>query len=198
MEKNNLTPEESFDIITKAISNFKINYKGNSKSFLLWGWIMSLASFSHFIVIKILLSKEAYELMFLFSIGTWIVFVFSGFIIEYFSNRKRNKDKKVFSHLDRFINILWKVTGFSIPVVIFLSIKMEIPPPPIFLLVMGTATTITGLVIKFKPVTFGGIAFFLFSIVSTFVTKENTLLITGAAIICCYLIPGYFLKSAKE
>jgi hypothetical protein len=198
MEKNNLTPEESFSIITKAISNFKINYKENSKSFLLWGWIMSLACFSHFIILKILLSKEAYELIFLFSVGTWSVFVFSGFIIEYFSIRKRNKDKKVFSHLDRFINIIWKVTGASIPIIIFLSFKMEILPTPFFLLIMGTATTITGLLIKFKPVTFGGIAFFIFSIVSTFVSEENTLLIAGAAIICCYLIPGYFLKSAKE
>jgi hypothetical protein len=198
MEKNNLTPEESLDIITQAISNFKMNYKENSKSFLLWGWLMSLASFSHFILIKILLSKEAYDLMFWFSIGNWTVFVFSGFIIEYFTNRKSNKDKKVFGHIDRFINILWKVTGISIPVTVFLSIRLEIPPPPFFLLIMGTATTITGLLLKFKPVIFGGIAFFLFSIGSTFAPNENTLLINGVAIICCYLIPGYFLKSVKE
>jgi len=197
MIKDNLTPEESFEIITKAISNFKNNYKENSKSFLLWGWIMSLASFSHFLVIKYLLSKEAYEAMLLSGIGTWTVFVLTGFLIEYFTIRKRIKNKKVFSHLDRFINILWKVSGSSIPVLIFISVKLGIPPPPIFLLMMGIATTITGLLIKFKPVTFGGIAFFLFSIISTFVPNENTLLITGAAIICCYLIPGYFLKSAK-
>jgi hypothetical protein len=63
---------------------------------------------------------------------------------------------------------------------------------------MGTATTITGVLIKFKPVIIGGIAFFLFSIASAFVQNENTLLIMGAAIIFCYMIPGYFLKSAKE
>ena len=62
MEKNNLTPEESFAIINKAISNFKMNYKENAKIFLLWGWILTLASFSNFIILKILHSKEAYEL----------------------------------------------------------------------------------------------------------------------------------------
>ena len=198
MEKNILSPEESFDIITKAISNFKINYKENSKSFLLWGWIMSLASFSHFAVIKILISKEAFNQMLLFSIGIWTVFVLIGFIIEYFSFRKTIKSKKVFSHLDRYLNYLWKVTGFSIPVLVFLSIRLDIPPPPIFLLIMGVVTTITGLFIKFKPVTVGGIGFFLFAIVSTFVTNEFTLLVSGAAIICCYLIPGYLLNSAKQ
>lgn len=197
MENNKLTPEESLDIITKAISNFKINYKENSKSFLLWGWIMSLASFSHFAVIKILISKEAYNQILLFSIGIWTVFVLIGFIIEYFSFRKTIKEKRVFSHLDRYLNYLWKVTGSSIPVLVFLSIRLEIPVPPIFLLIMGAATTISGLFIKFKPVTLGGIAFFLFAIASTFVTNEYTLLISGAAIICCYLLPGYLLKSAK-
>lgn len=196
MEKNILTPEESFDLIQKHILNFKMNYKENANFFLLWGWIMSLGSLSHFLVTKILISREAHELMLSLSIGNWLVIVFIGFIIEYFMDRKR--DKKVFSQLDRFTNVLWKVTGASIPVTIILCISLQIPPPPFFLLIMGTATTITGLLIKFKPVIIGGIAFFLFAIVSTFVTNESTLLIMGAAIIFCYLIPGYFLKTAKE
>jgi hypothetical protein len=150
MEKNNLTPAESFDLIQKHISNFKMNYKGNAEIFLLWGWIMSLASLSHFAITKYLIFKEAYEQMISFSIGNYIVFVFIGFIIEYFMNRNRNK--KVFSHLDDFSNILWKVTGASIPVTIFLCIKLQVPPPPFFLLIMGSATTITGLLNKFKPV----------------------------------------------
>jgi len=196
MEKNSFTPEESFDLIQKHISNFKKNYRDNAKIFLLWGWIMSLGSLSHYLIVKTLIIKEAYERMILISIGNWTVFVLIGFLIEYLINRSKNK--KVFSHLDSFSNILWKVTGASIPVTIFICIKLQVPPPPIFLLLMGTATTITGLLIKFKPVITGGIAFFLFSIGSSFVTNENTLLIMGSAIICCYLVPGYFLKYAKE
>ena len=82
MEKNNLTPEESFDIINKAIANFKMNYKESGKVFLLWGWILTLACFSNFIILKILQSKEAHELTVgnweltgLFIIGNWVVFV---------------------------------------------------------------------------------------------------------------------------
>ena len=196
MDKNNFTPEESFVLIQKHISNFKMNYKENAKIFLLWGWIMSLASLSHYVIIRDLIIKEAYERIQLFSIGNWTVFVLIGFIIEYFMNR--NKNKKVFSHLDSFSNILWKVTGASIPVTIFISIQLQVPPPPFFLLIMATATTITGLLIKFKPVIIGGIGFFIFAIASSFVQNENTILIMGVALICCYLVPGYFLKYAKE
>jgi hypothetical protein len=196
MDKSILTPEESFDLIQRHIYSFKKNYKENSNFFLLWGWIMTIASLSHFILTKILIINEAYELMLIASIGNWVLFVLLGFLIEYFMSR--NNNKKVFSQLDRFSNVLWKVTGASIPVTIILCIQLQVPPPPFFLLIMGSATTITGVLIKFKAVIAGGIAFFLFSIATTFVQNENTLLIMGAAIICCYLIPGYILKSAKE
>ena len=198
MNKTILTPEESFNIINKAISNFKMNYKEGAKIFLLWGWILTLASFSNFIILKILHSKEAYELMGLYSIGNWVVFISIGSIFMFFMERKINKDKKVYSHLDSYIKKLWTVAAASFFIAIILCIKLEIAPPPIMLLIAGIATTTSGLLIKFKPLIFGGIAFFIFSIATTFVSNENIALIVGIAIICGYLIPGYLLKSAKE
>jgi len=205
MEKNSLTPEESFDIINKAISNFKMNYKENSKVFLLWGWILTLASLSSFIILKISSSWDAHELMVgkwelkgLIFIGNWIVFCSIGFIILYFMVRKMKKNKKVYSHIDKFIDNLWWVIAPSFFIAIFICIKYEIAPPPLMLLIGGIATTTTGLAIKFKPLIFGGMSFFIFSIASTFVTNEYLSLVVCAAIICGYLIPGYFLKAVKE
>ena len=198
MDKNNLTPEESFDLINKAISNFKVNYKESAKTFLLWGWILTLASFSNFIILKILHSKEAYELMGLYSLGNWGVFVLIGSIFLFFMERKINKEKKVYSHLDSYIKKLWTVAVASFFIAIILCIKLEIAPPPIMLLLGGIATTTSGLLIKFKPLIIGGMSFFVFSIATTFVSNEYIALIVGAAIICGYLIPGYLLKSAKE
>lgn len=198
MDKNHLTPEESFIIINKAISNFKMNYKENAKMFLLWGWMLSLACFSHYIILKVLLSKEAYELIGPFSIGNWAFFIVTGFIIQLFMLRNIKNKKKVYSYLDNYYTKLWQVTAVAFFVAIFLCIKLGIAPPPIMLLIAGIATTTSGFLIKFKPVIIGGIAFFIFSIVTSFVSNENLLLINGAAIICGYLIPGYFLKAAKE
>lgn len=198
MDKNDLTPEESFNIINKAISNFKMNYRESAKTFLLWGWVLTLASFSNFIILKILDTKEAFNLMGLFSLGNWVVFGIIGFIILFFMGRKIKKEKKIYSYLDTYIKKLWIVTAASFFIAIILCIKLEIAPPPIMLLIGGIATTTSGLLIKFRPVIIGGIAFFIFSIATTFVSNEYIALIVGAAIICGYLIPGYFLKSAKE
>ncbi len=198
MNKTTLTPEESFNIINKAISNFKMNYKEGAKIFLLWGWLLTLASFSNFIILKILHNKEAYELMGLYSLGNWVVFGIIGFIIQFFMLRKVDKNKKVYSYLDTYLTKLGQVTAASFFIAIILCIKLEIAPPPIMLLIAGIATTTSGLLIKFRPMIIGGMSFFIFSIATTFVSNEYIALIVGVAIICGYLIPGYLLRSAKE
>ncbi|MEE4177115.1 MAG: hypothetical protein V2I46_06350 [Bacteroides sp.] len=197
MEERQMKPEESFDIINKAISNFKINYKEGANTFLLWGWLLSLAAFSNFFILQVLQSKEAYGQMGLFSLGNWAVFIAIGFVIMFFMERKVKREKKVYSHLDRYVNQLWWVAVASFFTGTFLCIQLEITPPPLMLLLAGFATTTTGLFIKFKPFIAGGIAFFAFSIASTFVSNEYTALVVGVAIICGYLIPGYLLRATK-
>ena len=197
MHKNDLTPEESLTIIDKAISNFKTNYKESAQIFLLWGWILTLACFNQFIILKILQSKEAYEQIGLYSIGNWVVLTLIGFIIQFFIVRKINKEKKVYSYLEGYLKSLWMVVVVSFFVAAFISIKLEIELLPIILLIAGIGTTTTGLLIKFRPLAIGGFTFFIFSIATTFVSGEYLNLLAGAAIIFGLLIPGYLLKSAK-
>jgi len=198
MEKNDLTPEESFDVINKAIANFKINYKESSKVFLLWGWMLTLASVSNFILLKFVHSMEPWVLKGYVILGSWALFILIGFIIMYFMVRRMNRTKKVHSHIDKFIDYLWWVTAPSFIIATFICIKLGIAPPPLMLLVAGIATTTTGLVIKFRPLTIGGMSFFVFSVGATFVTNEYMALVVSAALICGYLIPGYLLRTAKE
>jgi hypothetical protein len=198
MEKNHLTPEESFDIISKAISNFKMNYRESAKVFLLGGWIFTIASFSNFLILKILYSKEAYGSAGFYSLGNWTFFALIAFVLFFLMDRKTDKEKKVYSHIESYIKNLWKVTAASFFIATVLCIKLEINPPPIMLLIAGIATTTSGLSIRFKPLVIGGISFFIFSIITTFVSNEYIALFVGVAIICGYLIPGYLLKSAKE
>lgn len=198
MEKNNLTPEDSLKIIDKAILNYKMNYKEHAKTFLLWGWVLALASFSNFIILVVLHNKEAYSLMGIYSLTNWALFGVVGFLIQYFVSRNIDMKKKAYTYLDGYIKKLWSVSGVSFLVATIICLKLEIAPPPIMLLIAGIATTVSGLLIKFRPLVFGGITFFLFSIAVTFVTNEYIALIVFLSIICGYLIPGYLLKSAKE
>jgi hypothetical protein len=196
MENINLTPEESFSIINKAIANFKLNFRETAKVFLLWGWVLAIASLSNFIILKILYSREAS--IGLLSLFNWAAYILIGFIIMLFMEHKINKDKKVFSYIESYFKNLWSVTAASFFIATLLCIKMEINPPAIMLLIAGIATTTSGLLIKYRPLIIGGMTFFIFSLAATFVSNEYISLIVFAAIICGYLIPGYLLKSTKE
>lgn len=196
MENINLTPEESLSIINKAIANFKLNFRETSKVFLIWGWVLAIASLSNFIILKILYSREASTG--LISLYNWAAFILIGFLLMLFMEHKINKEKKVFSYLESYFKNLWSVTAASFFIATLLCIKLEINPPAIMLLIAGIATTTSGLLIKYKPLIIGGLTFFIFSLAATFVSNEYISLIVFAAIISGYLIPGYFLKSAKE
>ncbi len=198
MKKNDLSPQESLDIIQKAITRYKMNYRESSTTFLLWGWILTLASISNFIILRILNNMEAHQLKGLLSLANWALFSLIGFVFLYFSQRNIDKNKKVYSSLDGYIKTIWIVAGSAFFVGTLICIRLGIAPPPVMLLIAGIATTTSGLFIKYKPVIFGGIAFFVFSVAATFVSNEYVALIVGAAIIFGYLVPGYLLKSVKE
>lgn len=198
MERNNLTPEESLGIISGAITNYKINYRESAYVFLLWGWILALASLSNFVILHILRSNEEYGLMGILSFSNWAVFSVIGFVLLFFWMRKVEKKKKVYSHLESYVKSLWTVAGVSFGIAIIICVRLELNPPPFMLLIAGLATTVNGILIKFKPMIFGGIAFFIFSVSSTFVPEVYTALIVCLSIVVGYLVPGYLLKSAKD
>ena len=198
MEKHDLTPEQSLAIISKSIANFKMNYRESARFFLLWGWMLTFASFSNFVILRILHTREAYGLMGPLSLGNWGLFILIGFVVQFFMNRQINRNKKVYSHLDGYIRDLWIVAAVGFFVGTLVCVQLDIIPPPIMLLIAGIATTASGVMIKFRPVILGGVAFFAFSIATSFVNNEYIALLTGLAILCGYVIPGYYLKSAKE
>lgn len=196
MENVNLTPEESLSIINKAIANFKMNYRETAKVFLLWGWVLAIASLSNFIIIKILNSREVS--IGLFSLLNWAAFILIGFILMLLMQHNINKDKKVFSYIESHFKNLWTVTAASFFIATLLCIKMEINPPAIMLLIAGIATTTSGMLIKYRPLIIGGMIFFISSLAATLVSDVYLSLIVFGAIICGYLIPGYLLKATKE
>jgi hypothetical protein len=50
IKENSLSPLESLEVIAEAIGKTKDNFKENSFYFMLWGWLIALASFSFFVL----------------------------------------------------------------------------------------------------------------------------------------------------
>ncbi len=184
-----LTEQQSLQIIQEMIATSKNNLKDNSFFFLLWGWLVLVASLSHFTLIQL-----SYENAFL----PWPILMFSGGIISGIAGYRLGKRSNVISHVDKMIMYLW--WGFLVVMMIILFMagfnKMSWDVThPLIIALYGLGTFVSGGALKFKPLIIGGIAAWIISTVAFFVTPEYVQLLIALSIIIAYLVPGYLLKA---
>jgi Fe2+ transport system protein B len=102
------------------------------------------------------------------------------------------------THLDRIYMWIWLALTMTMALMIFfLNGKWDIISPMV-LIMAGFATFLSGKLIKFKPMVYGGISFWLWSLIAYFVGPYYGLLITSAGIFSCYVIPGMMLQHSNN
>lgn len=184
-----LNPSESLDIISKAISQTRENIKDQSFYYILWGWLVAIAALCNYLLVSFTDFRHSYL--------PWIVLVPLGWIVIIIYSIKKERTKKYETYVETFLKYLWIVLGISFIVAVNISLWLKIDPAPFVLLLSGIGTLVSGLTMKFKPLTIGGILLFAFAISSLFFDNSFTLLITSIAVIVGYLIPAYLLKNSK-
>ena len=186
-ESKTLSSEESLQIITKMIQTAKVNVKGSSFYFLLWGWVGSMGNLGHFLLMKFSDVEYPYAIW-LITIPAWITSLLYGY--------RQSAKEKVKTYSDSLI--LWLWVGFSICVVILIfSGRFNELIPATILLMAGLAIFMTGLILKFKPLIYGGSSIWVFAAMALYVEPVYSLLVSAVAIVVGYLIPGYILRSAS-
>ncbi|MFA0961269.1 hypothetical protein AB9P05_05660 [Roseivirga sp. BDSF3-8] len=181
-----MTGEESLQLISRMINTAKGNVKGSSFHLLLWGWVVMLANLGHFYLMEFTSYPHPY-IVWLITIPAWIV----SFIYGY----RQSSRATVRTYTDDIVLWTWVAMSFSLIVLIF-SGQLGNLITPVVLLFAGMATFISGLLLRFRPLIYGGSSFWLFSAVAFQVSPSYALLVSAIAIACGYLIPGYMLKSA--
>lgn len=184
-----LNPSDSLNIISKAISQTKENIKEQSFYYIMWGWIISVAAFTNYLLITLTDFKHDYL--------PWLVLIPLGWIISIRYSMKTERTKQYQTYFELFLKYLWIVLGVSFIVSVFISIALKIHPTVFVLLLAGIGTIVSGLTMKFNPLTIGGLLFFVFAIATIFVDKSTILLLNTIAIVTGYLIPAYLLKKSK-
>lgn len=183
-----LTPQESMDVILRAISRTRDDIRANSFYFLLWGWLIALASFGSFVSI-VFVKTHLHFLPFPILAGV-------GFVTTYVHYSRRTVVATE-SYLTFFLSRMWAVLGVCFLLVVFINVTAGQMPFTYTLLLAGLGTLVSGWTMKFGPLVFGGVVFLLTSVVSVYVPVEYKALLHGVAIVTGYLVPGYLLKNAK-
>ena len=184
-----LSPHESLSLITEAISKTKENIRDNSFPLLLWGWLIATASFAYFLLQQYTHSR--------FYFIPFPVLAAVGIIttIIWYSNQKSASPTE--TYLNFFLSRMWLVLGVSFLGVVFVSVSQNLMPFTYTLMVAAIGTIVSGLVMKFTPLTIGGTLLLISALISIYIPDHYKALLHGAAIVSGYLIPGYLLKNTK-
>ena len=186
-EQEFLSASESISIITKMINHAKGNVQRNSFYFLLWGWVVALANIGMYALIQV---KYSYPyIIWLITIPAWIISMVYGY--------RQSREKRMVTYMDKTIMWLWVTFGITVFILIFFGSSIKHNINPVILLISTIPTFATGKIIRFKPLVMGAVSFWLFGILCFLVSFEMQNLVSAAAVIVGYLIPGYMLKYKK-
>jgi hypothetical protein len=195
--ENTLTPEESLQIIQKSIANIRRNMRDGAFYFILWGWALILAALTHFGVMLYFIKNKLHGEWWI-SVAIWMFYVLIAFIWQNIKISRESRSTMVKTSLDRLFGIVWYSSGMVFGLIIFFSVKLQIIPVPFILAVTASATFISGMLIKFRPIILGGIVFALASVISVFFGGMGQTLVVAVSLILGYLIPGYMLRNIKD
>ncbi|HPM32333.1 MAG TPA: hypothetical protein PLJ60_18510 [Chryseolinea sp.] len=188
LESEKFTPEQSLDVITSMINQAKGNMQRSSFYFLLWGWTIVIANLGVYVLLKFT-SVENPFLMFALTIPAGIIAIIYGV--------RNSKVVIVKTHLDNVSKWIWLGYGINCFIFVIVGKFINWQINPIIITMCAMPTFLSGVVLRFKPLMFGGIVFWILGIVSFLAPVEIQFLLAAVAVAFGYLIPGYLLKKSE-
>ena len=188
MEDKQLNAAESIALISRMIDNTRNRMLRNSgRPFLVWGYV---TVFTTLLVMGAVYYFQNPKWNIL-----WMLLPVLGALLMWLT-RDKHTEGKVSTFVDRVINNVWLVMGLTAWFVSMLSLFSQIRLPILFiiLLTMGMGTTITGLIIRFRPATAGGTAAIALAPVSLIVSGYWMPTLFAVGFVVMMIIPGHILN----
>lgn len=213
-----LSEKESLDLIASMINKAKASNHSTGIGAMMWGIVIAICSLE-----KLAEIHYDYRLPFDIYLLTLIAIVPQIFI-----SIKEKKERKVKSYDDIYMDYLWLAFGICIFLMILITnnIFAGIDPViknynelakgrtdwtdfhfsefvmPLFLLLYGMPTFVTGAACKFRPMLWGGVLCWVCCIITIYTSIKIDLLLTALSAIFAWFIPGIIMekdyKKAKK
>lgn len=183
-----LQPAESLALIESMINKAKNRFSENGQLYLLWGWTVFFCSLFHFICIKFSLLPHP-EMVWML---TWAAVIYQIIFLS-----KQKKKEKMKTYTDEVEAYVWIAFSVVMMLTIFLMAKNNAfnTMYPMFLVLYGIPTFLSGIVLRFKPLKVGGIICWVLAVIASFVWFEYQLLFLSLAVIAAWIVPGYLLRA---
>jgi len=188
MEKES---QEQLRLIEEMISQTKTKISDSSIFYLLWGWLVLIAASINYY----LLNFTNYEYHFI----AWPILMTLGGILSGIIGARKGKDRKVQTFIGRALSYLWG--AFTVTLILSLFSMPMIGPEgvyPFIILLYGLGTFISGGLLKFSPLIWGGVVSWILGVVAIYVSFSDQLLLIIGAILFSYILPGYLLSKSNK
>lgn len=206
-QEKKLTEQESLHLITMMINKAKESYHDTGIGAIMWGAVIAICS-----LVRLSEIHFGYRLPFDIYLLT-LVAIIPQIVISI----REKKGRKVKSYDDPYLDYIWLGFGISIFLLILICNTIfnewgawtnQYKPVngsgspygfyefvgPLFLMLYGLPTFITGAACKFKPMLWGGIFCWICCIVAVYTSIKIDLLLTAASAILAWLVPGVIME----
>ncbi len=186
-----MTEKESIQLIKEMMQKSKTNLKGDASIYLLWGWLVFIASIAHYV----LMTQTDFAAPYL----VWPVLMSLGSLVYFYIIYKQNKNKKVSTYVDTFMAYFW--SGWVVSFLLVLGfvgsqIGFEIAYP-ILIVLLGLGAFVSGGALGFNPLIIGGAICWFIGAAAFQVGFEYQLLLMALAVFLTNIVPGYLLKNSE-
>lgn len=187
MQTEKFSPKDSLQLIDQMINQAKNRFSENGFLYLLWGWLILFCSIGHFVLLQLKIVEHP-EIIWA---SCWLAVIFQ---VVYLVRTKKRETVKTYS--ENIINFIWVSFGICMFILSFIlgRVKGWDQIYSLFLMLYGTPTFLSGIVMEFKPLKIGGIVCWCLAIISSYLTEEYGLLLLAAAMIAAWIVPGYLLR----
>jgi len=207
MEDKKISELESLSLITQMINKAKNSYHETGMGAMLWGAVIAVCSL-------VRLSEIHFHYKLPFDI---YLLTLAAIIPQIFISIKEKKERKVKSYDDIYMDYLWLGFGISIFLLILISnnifsewgswtdeYKVATGKTasfgfyefvnPLFLMLYGMPTFVTGAACKFKPMLWGGLFCWASCIAAVYTPIKIDLILVALSAIFAWFIPGILME----
>lgn len=186
MEQKEFSAKESLSLINEMISGARARMSENGFIYLFWGWLILVAALAQFIMLNTGLGAYNYY--------PYLLAIPGAIYTAVYESRGKRKNQQA-DYTGTIMAAVWITAGLNMLIAGFVFAPvLQMSPVSFILIILGLATVISGAVIRFRPLIWGGIISNLAGIAAVFIGYAWHPVLVIAAILAADLIPGYMLR----
>lgn len=187
MKERELNATESLELITRMIQTTRQQVEQSSHlPFLVWGYTTVITTLAVWCTYTMTHSNIAFWLWFAIPLLGWAAMLSIG---------KKDANKGyVRTPIDRILSHIWVVIGIAGLVATMASFMPPLPILFIIVLLMGSGSIISGLILQLRAITVAGCIGMALSLLFLLVQGINQCLIFAVIFMVMMVIPGHIMQ----